>query len=207
MKKTKSSASRPFILIMAALLIVIIAVLLITGAVSGRGGAKGNPVVEIEMEDGGRMVFELYPEYAPKTVRNFVKLVEDGFYDGTIFHRIIKGFMIQGGAPKSGDVRVKTIKGEFAENGFKKNTLKHTRGVISMARTNDPDSASTQFFIVHGDTAPHLDGKYAAFGKLIEGEETLDKIAETPVSVNPYTSEVSLPTLEVRIKKAYIKTD
>ena len=112
--------------------------------------------------------------------------------------------MIQGGAPKSGDVRVKTIKGEFAENGFKKNTLKHTRGVISMARTNDPDSASTQFFIVHGDAAPHLDGKYAAFGKLIEGGETLDKIAETPVSANPYTGELSLPNLEVKIKKMSI---
>ena len=166
MKKTKSSANKPLIFIIAALLIII-AILLITEAIGSRGGAKGNPIVEIEMEDGGRMVFELYPEYAPKTVRNFVKLVEDGFYDGTIFHRIIKGFMIQGGAPKSGDVRVKTIKGEFAENGFKKNTLKHTRGVISMARTNDPDSASTVFHCPWGCCA--APGREICGLRLIEG--------------------------------------
>jgi len=163
-----------------------------------------HPKVQIEMEDGGKMVLELYPEYAPKTVDNFINLVENGFYDGLTFHRIIKGFMIQGGAPNSDSPPVEPIKGEFASNGFEQNTLKHTKGVISMARTRDKDSATSQFFIMHGD-APHLDGDYAAFGKLIEGEDVLDKIADTPVEENPYMSgELSLPKEEVIIKKATV---
>jgi peptidylprolyl isomerase/peptidyl-prolyl cis-trans isomerase B (cyclophilin B) len=163
-----------------------------------------HPKVQIEMEDGGIMVLELYPEYAPKTVDNFIGLVENGFYDGLTFHRIYKGFMIQGGAPNSDSSPVEPIKGEFASNGFTKNTLKHTRGVISMARTTDKDSATSQFFIMHGDE-PGLDGDYAAFGKLIEGEDVLDKIADTPVEENPYMNgELSLPKEEVKIKKATV---
>jgi peptidylprolyl isomerase/peptidyl-prolyl cis-trans isomerase B (cyclophilin B) len=163
-----------------------------------------HPKVQIEMDDGGIMVLELYPEYAPKTVDNFINLVEDGFYDGLTFHRIIKGFMIQGGAPNIDSPPVENIKGEFASNGFTKNTLKHTRGVISMARTDDKDSASSQFFIMHEDSPP-LDGNYAAFGKLIEGEDVLDKIADTPVDSNPYNpAELSLPKEEVKIKKATV---
>lgn len=133
----------------------------------------------IELENGGIMKGELYPKLAPITVENFVKLANDNFYDGLIFHRVIKDFMIQGGcfdkdmAPKSAD----SIVGEFSANGFE-NPLKHTRGVISMARTDDPNSASSQFFIMHKDS-PHLDGQYAAFGKITEGIEIVDKIAET----------------------------
>ncbi|MBQ0065693.1 MAG: peptidylprolyl isomerase [Firmicutes bacterium] len=131
------------------------------------------------MENGKTMVAELYPEVAPKTVANFVKLVKQGFYSGIIFHRVIPGFMIQGGDP-TGTGRggsKETIPGEFASNGFK-NDLKHTRGVLSMARTMIPNSASSQFFIMHEDS-PHLDGDYAAFGKVIEGLEVIDEIANT----------------------------
>ena len=188
----------------------ILVVLLIVGTAVGCGGTKENPIVEIEMEDGSKMVLELYPKYAPKTVENFVKLTEEGFYNGLTFHRIIKDFMIQGGDPNGDGTggSKSNIKGEFAENGFKKNSLKHTRGVISMARSgSDMDSASSQFFIMHGDVSP-LDGKYAAFGKLIEGEETLDKIADTPVSVNPLNPrETSVPNVEVKIKKVTVRAN
>ena len=131
----------------------------------------------IEMENGGTMTLELYPEYAPITVANFVKLAKEGFYDGLIFHRVIAGFMIQGGDPTGTGMGGPgyQIKGEFASNGVK-NDLKHTRGVISMARSARPDSAGSQFFIMH-QNAPHLDGDYAAFGKLTEGFEVLDRIA------------------------------
>ncbi len=140
-----------------------------------------NPIVTITMADGGVMKAELYPEIAPNSVNNFISLIKKCFYDGVIFHRVIAGFMIQGGDPDG----IGTggpgyhIPGEFAANNFK-NDLKHTRGVLSMARAGHPDSAGSQFFIMHAD-APHLDGQYAAFGKLIEGEDVLDKIAETPV--------------------------
>lgn len=130
-------------------------------------------IVRIEMENGDVMRAELYPDVAPKTVENFVKLVEEGFFDGTIFHRVIPGFMIQGGEGINGK-RADTIKGEFTSNGFQ-NDLKHERGVLSMARTMVPDSASSQFFIMVADS-PHLDGEYAAFGKVIEGIEAADKI-------------------------------
>ncbi len=134
----------------------------------------------IEMENGGVMTLELYPETAPKTVENFVKLAKSGFYNGLIFHRVISGFMIQGGDPTGTGMGGPgwTIKGEFLSNGVQ-NTLKHTRGVISMARSSHPDSAGSQFFIMHRD-APHLDGQYAAFGKMTDGFDTLDKIANTP---------------------------
>ena len=136
--------------------------------------------VKIEMENGDIMRGELYPEIAPKTVENFVKLVEDGFYDGLIFHRVIPGFMIQGGCPDGTGMGGPghTIIGEFAMNGIK-NDLKHERGVLSMARAMDPNSAGSQFFIMVED-APHLDGQYAAFGRITEGMEAADKIVNQP---------------------------
>ena len=139
-----------------------------------------NPIVTFEMENGHTFKAELYPELAPESVGNFVELVKSGFYDGLIFHRVIPGFMIQGGDPTGTGMGGPghTIPGEFTANGFK-NDLKHTRGVLSMARTMDPNSAGSQFFIMHMD-APHLDGQYAAFGKVIEGIEVVDSIARTP---------------------------
>lgn len=133
----------------------------------------------ITMENGDTMSAELYPEIAPKTVENFVKLINEKFYDGLIFHRVIPGFMIQGGDPQGTGMGGPgySIVGEFSSNGFP-NDLKHTRGVLSMARAMDPNSAGSQFFIMHQD-APHLDGQYAAFGKLTDGFDTLDKIAST----------------------------
>ena len=133
----------------------------------------------IEMENGGKMTLELYPEKAPLTVENFEKLANSGFYNGLIFHRVIAGFMIQGGDPEGTGMGGPgySIKGEFAANGVK-NDLKHTRGVISMARSMNPNSAGSQFFVMHMD-APHLDGQYAAFGKMTDGFETLDEIANT----------------------------
>lgn len=130
-------------------------------------------IVRIEMENGDVIRAELYPEIAPISVANFIKLVNEGFFDGTIFHRVIPGFMIQGGEGVGGK-RAESIKGEFASNGVK-NDLRHTRGVLSMARTMVPDSASSQFFIMVADS-PHLDGEYAAFGKVIEGIEAADTI-------------------------------
>ncbi|MTI56406.1 MAG: peptidylprolyl isomerase [Geosporobacter ferrireducens] len=136
-----------------------------------------NPVVTIEMENGNEIKVELYPEVAPNTVHNFISLVEKGFYNGLIFHRVIPGFMIQGGCPQGAGTGGPGyhIKGEFNGNGFK-NDLKHTRGVISMARAGHPDSAGSQFFLMY-ETSPHLDGQYAAFGKVIEGLEEIDRIA------------------------------
>lgn len=138
-----------------------------------------NPIVTIEMEDGKVIKAELYPEIAPNTVRNFISLINHNFYDGLIFHRVIRGFMIQGGCPDGTGMGGPgyEIDGEFSMNGFK-NDLKHTAGVLSMARTNLPNSAGSQFFIMHQDS-PHLDGSYAAFGKVIEGMENVNAIAET----------------------------
>lgn len=143
-----------------------------------------NPIVTITMENGDVMKLELYPEIAPKTVENFVTLAKKNFYDGLIFHRVIKGFMIQGGDPEGTGCGGPghTIPGEFAANGFE-NPLKHTEGVISMARTNDPNSAGSQFFIMHKNS-PFLDGQYAAFGKIIEGQEVVDKIATVATDWN-----------------------
>lgn len=139
--------------------------------------ANQNPIVTIEMENGDVMKAELYPEIAPNTVNNFISLIKKGYYDGVIFHRVIPGFMIQGGDPEGTGMGGPgySIRGEFSHNGFK-NDLKHTPGVLSMARTMIPDSAGSQFFIMH-ETSPHLDGEYAAFGKVIEGLEAVDKIA------------------------------
>lgn len=150
--------------------------------------------VLITMADGlGEIKLELIPEYAPATVENFLSLVKTGFYDGLTFHRVIEGFMIQGGDPKGDGTggSDKNIYGEFSANGFKQNVLKHSRGVVSMARSGHPDSASSQFFIVHQDS-PHLDGGYAAFGKVISGMEVVDKIAavETDENDKPVTPVV-----------------
>ena len=138
-----------------------------------------NPVVTIEMENGSVIKAELYPQVAPNTVNNFISLVKKGFYDGVIFHRVISGFMLQGGDPDGTGMGGPgySIKGEFSGNGFK-NDLKHTEGVLSMARSMMPDSAGSQFFIMHKD-APHLDGAYAAFGKITKGMDVVNKIAET----------------------------
>ena len=138
-----------------------------------------NPIVTIRMHDGGVIKAELYPEIAPNTVNNFVTLVQQGFYNGLIFHRVIPGFMIQGGCPQGNGTGGPgySIPGEFAANGYT-NDLRHTRGILSMARAMDPDSAGSQFFIMHED-APHLDGQYAAFGQVLEGMDVVDKIAAT----------------------------
>lgn len=143
-----------------------------------------NPVVTFEMEDGGIIKAELYPELAPNTVNNFISLVNKGFYNGLIFHRVINGFMIQGGCPDGNGMGGPgySIKGEFSQNGFP-NTLKHEEGVLSMARAMAPDSAGSQFFIMHKNS-PHLDGAYAAFGKVIEGMDVVNKIADVRTDYN-----------------------
>ena len=155
-------------------------------------------MIVIEMENGSKIELELYPDIAPATVENFETLVSEGFYDGLTFHRVIPGFMIQGGDPLGNGMggSEKRIKGEFSQNGFE-NPLKHKRGVISMARSSDPNSASSQFFIMHAD-APHLDGAYAAFGKVVSGMEAVDEIAAIP------TDYYDRPKIAVRIKRAYI---
>lgn len=156
-------------------------------------------MVVIEMEHGGIIELELYPEAAPKTVKNFLKLVNEGFYNGLIFHRVIPGFMIQGGDPHGNGMggAKENVVGEFKANGFN-NPIKHTRGVISMARAYNPNSASSQFFIMHKD-APHLDGQYAAFGKVVSGIEVVDEIASIP------TDYSDRPKIAVRMKKVYEK--
>lgn len=159
-----------------------------------------NPVVTIEMDNGSVIKAELYPDKAPNTVRNFVSLINSGFYDGLIFHRVIMGFMIQGGCPKgigTGGPGY-AIKGEFKGNGFD-NDLKHERGVLSMARAMRPDSAGSQFFIMHERT-PHLDGSYAAFGRVIEGIEAVDAIANVKVDYN------DKPLQEQKIRKMSVET-
>ncbi len=159
-----------------------------------------NPVVTFEMENGDIIKAELYPEIAPNTVRNFVSLVQKGFYDGLIFHRVIRGFMIQGGCPDRTGMGGPgyTIKGEFSQNGFE-NNLKHTPGVLSMARAMHPDSAGSQFFIMH-ETSPHLDGAYAAFGQVTEGMEVVNKIAETATDYSDRPLETQ------RMKKVTVDT-
>ncbi len=151
-----------------------------------------NPVVTFVMENGDTFKAELYPDIAPQSVNNFVSLVSKGFYNGLIFHRIIPGFMIQGGDPEGTGMGGPgySIKGEFASNGFK-NDLKHTKGVLSMARSMMPNSAGSQFFIMH-ETSPHLDGEYAAFGKIIEGQDIVDAIAtvDTDYSDRPKTPQI-----------------
>lgn len=160
-----------------------------------------NPIVTFEMENGDIMKAELYPDVAPKTVENFVDLVQKGFYDGSIFHRVIRGFMIQGGCPEGSGMGGPgyTIKGEFAQNGFQ-NDLKHEPGVLSMARSMHPDSAGSQFFIMH-ETSPHLDGAYAAFGKVTEGMDVVNKIAEVPTDFR------DRPLEEQKMKKVTVTVE
>ena len=166
-----------------------------------------NPIVTFTMENGDVMKAELYPDVAPNTVNNFISLVKKGFYDGLIFHRVIAGFMIQGGDPEGSGMGGPgySIKGEFNYNGVE-NNLKHSRGVLSMARAQHPDSAGSQFFIMHAD-APHLDGQYAAFGKLVEGEDVLDSIAsiDTDWSDRPRTPQV-MKTVTVGVDYAEPET-
>lgn len=159
-----------------------------------------NPIVTFTMENGDIIKAELYPETAPISVNNFISLIQKNFYDGLIFHRVIKGFMIQGGDPEGTGMGGPgySIKGEFAYNGVK-NDLKHTAGVLSMARSMMPDSAGSQFFIMHKD-APHLDGQYAAFGKVIEGMENVNKIAETA------TDYSDRPLQDQKIKTVTVET-
>lgn len=159
-----------------------------------------NPIVTFTMENGDMIKAELYPETAPISVNNFISLIQKNFYDGLIFHRVIKGFMIQGGDPEGAGMGGPgySIKGEFAYNGVK-NDLKHTAGVLSMARSMMPDSAGSQFFIMHKD-APHLDGQYAAFGKVIEGMENVNKIAETA------TDYSDRPLQDQKIKTVTVET-
>jgi len=160
-----------------------------------------NPIVTFEMENGSTFKAELYPEIAPNTVANFVNLIEKGFYNGLIFHRVISGFMIQGGDPNGTGMGGPgyPIKGEFAANGFRENNLRHSRGVLSMARTMMPNSAGSQFFVMHAN-APHLDGQYAGFGKVIEGMETVDAIAECE------TGYQDRPVVEQRMKSVTVET-
>ncbi len=162
---------------------------------------NNNPIVTFEMKDGDVFYVELYPEVAPNTVNNFISLVNKGFYNGLCFHRVIEGFMIQGGDPKGNGTGGPgyTIRGEFSKNGFK-NDLKHKRGVISMARSMMPNSAGSQFFIMHAD-APHLDGQYAAFGQVIDGMDVIDKIAEVNVDYN------DKPLRDQVIKKVTVDTN
>ena len=159
-----------------------------------------NPEIAITMEDGGVIRAELYPEVAPNTVKNFISLAGKGYYDGLIFHRVIKGFMIQGGCPNGNGMGGPgySIKGEFSQNGFQ-NDLKHTAGVLSMARSMMPNSAGSQFFIMHKD-APHLDGAYAAFGMVIDGMDVVNKIAETR------TDYSDRPLKEQKIKSMTVDT-
>lgn len=159
-----------------------------------------NPIVTFEMENGDIMKAELYPKIAPNTVNNFISLVQNGFYDGLIFHRVIRGFMIQGGCPDGTGMGGPgyTIKGEFSQNGFA-NDLRHTEGVLSMARAMHPDSAGSQFFIMHKNS-PHLDGAYAAFGKITEGMDIVNKIAETA------TDYSDRPLEEQKMKKVTVDT-
>ena len=162
--------------------------------------AEKNPIVTIEMNNGDVMKAELYPEVAPNTVNNFISLVNRGYYDGIIFHRVIRGFMIQGGDPEGTGIGGPgySIKGEFTQNGFK-NDLKHEPGVLSMARTMMPNSAGSQFFIMH-QTSPHLDGQYAAFGKVIEGIEVVNKIADVA------TDRMDKPLEPQVMKKVTVET-
>lgn len=159
-----------------------------------------NPEITITMEDGGMIRADLYPDVAPNTVANFISLVKKGYYDGLIFHRVIKGFMIQGGCPDGTGMGGPgySIKGEFSQNGFA-NDLKHTEGVLSMARSMMPDSAGSQFFIMHKNS-PHLDGSYAAFGKVVEGMDVVNAIAETR------TDYEDRPMKEQKIKSITVDT-
>lgn len=211
-KKTKEPQKRfqTFAAIFAVLAVIAAAALIIVFA----GGRKGDKKmsedtvrVKVEMENGGEFILSLYPEYAPQTVENFVELVNDGFYDGVGFHRVVEGFMAQGGDPDGTGMGGSgtTIKGEFAANGFKQNTLSHKRGVISMARSQDYDSASSQFFICYDD-ASFLDGQYAAFGEVTEGMDVVDDFLKVKRTYNSM-GELASPTEPITMKKLTVLDD
>lgn len=195
-------------LIKGCALILVLSTLLALSA-CGKNNAQSQDTadnkVKVEMENDESFVIELYPEYAPETVANFKKLVSDGFYDGLTFHRVVDDFMAQGGDPAGNGSggSDKKIKGEFAQNGFKQNTLSHTRGVISMARSNNPDSASSQFFICYSDECTFLDGQYAAFGKVIEGMDTVDGFLKVERTANSM-GEKAVPKTPIVIKSISI---
>lgn len=190
---------------MKKILLIIVSILLLTGC-----GKKeyDNPIVTMQIKDYGTIKIELYPKYAPNTVANFVSLVEDGFYDNNTLHRLVPGFVLQGGDPEgngSGGPGY-TIAGEFRENGYTKNTLKHTTGIISMARTSDPDSAGSQFFIVLADSemvSQSLDNKYAAFGKVIQGMDVIKNIEDTEKIENDMTGKLKE---NITIESATVET-
>ena len=190
---------------MKKIFLIIVSILLLTGC-----GKKeyDNPIVTMQIKDYGTIKIELYPKYAPNTVANFVSLVEDGFYDNNTFHRLVPGFVLQGGDPEgngSGGPGY-TIAGEFRENGYTKNTLKHTTGIISMARTSDPDSAGSQFFIVLADSemvSQSLDNKYAAFGKVIQGMDVIKNIEDTEKIENDITGKLKE---NITIESATVET-
>ena len=183
---------KKIIWIIALMVLIVLIGVIVYGYYKNATMEVKRPVATMEVENFGTVKMELYPEYAPETVANFITLANRGFYDGLIFHRVIPGFMIQGGCPEGNGMGGPgySIKGEFSRNGFK-NELKHTKGVLSMARTMDPNSAGSQFFIMVED-APHLDDQYASFGKVIEGMKVVDKIvnAKTDYSDRPYEDQV-----------------
>lgn len=190
---------------MKKIIIILVSILCLTGC-----GKKeyDNPIVTMNIKDYGTIKIELYPKYAPNTVANFVNLVEEGFYNGNTFHRLVPGFVLQGGDPEgngTGDPGY-SIKGEFRENGYTKNTLKHTTGIISMARSMSPDSAGSQFFIVLADSqmiSASLDNKYAAFGKVIEGLEIIKKIEDSEKVENEQTGKLKE---NITIESATVET-
>ena len=186
---------------MKKLFVLLLCALVLCGAVSALSEDSALPIATIDMANGDVMKLELYPDVAPNTVANFIELANAGFYDGLIFHRVIPGFMIQGGDPTGSGMGGPgyTIKGEFTANGFE-NSLSHERGVISMARAQHPDSAGSQFFIMHADY-PALDGQYAAFGRVIEGIEAVDRVAETQTDSN------DRPLQEQTIKTIRVETN
>ncbi len=206
-RKKRYSKKKVMEIVIPIITIALTALVIVIGVNGGKEDKKmteENVKVLVEMENGEDFVLELYPEYAPQTVQNFVDLVTDGFYDGVGFHRIVDGFMAQGGDPEGtgmGGSGV-NIPGEFASNGFKQNTLSHTRGVISMARSQEPDSASSQFFICYDD-ASFLDGQYAAFGKVIEGMETVDGFLDVERSFNSM-GEQAVPSEPITMKKVTV---
>lgn len=187
--------------LLAGILLIVI-ILAFSGCGTNNIGDYSKPQkVLVTMENGNTFTIETAPKYAPETVKNFLTLVESGFYNGLTFHRVIDNFMAQGGDPKGDGTggSEKTIKGEFSANGFKNNTLSHTRGVISMARSNNPDSASSQFFICYDD-ASFLDGQYAAFGKVVDGMETVDaflKIKRVGPEGGTPTEDIVIKTMEI----------
>ena len=208
MKKKKSMTKKTMLISIAAVASVLVLFIvggILRGGNDNSGQLSGTYYIQMDVKDYGTITAELYADTAPITVENFLKLVDEKFYDGLTFHRIISGFMIQGGDPLGNGTggSEQKIKGEFSSNGVK-NDLKHTRGVLSMARSSQPDSASSQFFIMHQD-APHLNGSYAAFGKVLSGMEVVDAIcANTPVNDgNGTVSKTNQPVIEriVRIEK------